>query len=100
MAKRPHIAFEGDLIACHLAASCTAEIKTKQGEREGKDEYGAWIDSSNGAGEIETDDNEYGYFCPSVLTFHFPPWIRITSPLIRVISTRLDHQIPRRFAFN
>jgi hypothetical protein len=41
-----------------LAASCTAEIKTKQGE--GEDEYRAWIDSSNGAGELETDDNEYG----------------------------------------
>ena len=61
MVKRPHIAFGGDLIACHLAASYTAEIKTKQGEREGKDEHRAWIDSSDGAGEIETDDNEYGY---------------------------------------
>jgi hypothetical protein len=34
-----------------LAASYTAEIKTKQGEGEGegKDEYKAWIDSSNRA---------------------------------------------------
>jgi hypothetical protein len=46
-----------------LTASYTAEIKTKQGEGkgEGKDEYNAWIDSSNGAGELETYDNEYGY---------------------------------------
>ena len=55
--KKPHIAFEQDLIACYLAASYTAETKTKQGE----DEYRAWIDSSNGAGELETNDDEYGY---------------------------------------
>jgi hypothetical protein len=57
--KKPHIAFEQDSIACYLAASCTAEIKTKQ-EGEG-DEYRAWIDSSNGAGELETNDDEYAY---------------------------------------
>ena len=56
--KRPHIAFEQDLIACYLAASYTSEIRTKQGE---EDEYRAWIDSSNGAGELETNDSEYGY---------------------------------------
>jgi hypothetical protein len=44
-----------------LAASCTAEIKTKQGEGEGEDEYRAWIDSSNGVGELETNDSQYGY---------------------------------------
>jgi hypothetical protein len=51
--KRPHIAFERDLVACYLATSYTAEIKTKQGEGEGegKDEYEAWIDSSDVAGE-------------------------------------------------
>jgi len=56
--KKPHIAFEQDLIACYLAASCTSEIKTKQGE---EDEYRAWIDSSNGAGKLETNDSEYAY---------------------------------------
>jgi hypothetical protein len=63
MVKRPHIAFERDLIACYLAVSYTAEIKTKQGEDEGEGENGsrAWIDSSNGAGELETNDDEYGY---------------------------------------
>jgi hypothetical protein len=55
--KKPHIAFEQDLIACYLAASYTSEIKTKSGV----DEYRAWIDSSNGAGELETNDSEYGY---------------------------------------
>ena len=60
MVKRPHIAFERDLIACYLAASCTAEIKTKQRDGEG-DESRAWIDSSNGAGELETNNDEYAY---------------------------------------
>jgi hypothetical protein len=57
--KKPHIAFENDLTACYLAASHTAEIKTKQGE--GQEESRAWIDSSNGTGELETNDNEYAY---------------------------------------
>jgi hypothetical protein len=56
-AKRPHIAFEQDLITSFLAASYTAEIKT----REGNDDYTAWIDSSNGVGELETNDHEYAY---------------------------------------
>jgi hypothetical protein len=58
--KKPHIVFEQDLIACYLAASYTAEIKTKQGEGE-RDESRAWIDSSNGAGELETNNDEYAY---------------------------------------
>jgi hypothetical protein len=56
--KKPHIAFERDLIACYMAASYTVEIRTKQEEGE---EYRAWIDSSNGAGELEANDDEYGY---------------------------------------
>jgi DNA-binding MarR family transcriptional regulator len=66
MIKRPHIAFERDLIACYSAASYTADIKTRQGEGEGegKDEYRAWIDSSNGTGELETNDDEYCYDYP------------------------------------
>ena len=52
MSARPHeiLNLERDLIACYLVASYTAEIKTKQGE--GKDEYKAWIDSSNRAGKL------------------------------------------------
>ncbi|CAN5509228.1 hypothetical protein BH18THE2_BH18THE2_27320 [soil metagenome] len=52
--KRPHFAFEYDLIAQFLATSNTAEIKT---EEEGK----AWIDSSNDIGELETNDPNYAY---------------------------------------
>jgi hypothetical protein len=44
-----------------LVASHTAEIKTKQCEGEGHEESRAWIDSSKGAGELETNDDEYGY---------------------------------------
>jgi DNA-binding MarR family transcriptional regulator len=55
--KRPHIAFEHDLIASSLAASYTSQIRT----REGNDEYTAWTDSSNGSGELETNDDEYAY---------------------------------------
>ena len=52
--KRPHIAFEEDLIAHFTAASHTAEIKTNEAGK-------AWIDSSNGLGEFETDDPGYAY---------------------------------------
>ena len=55
--KRPHLAFEYDLIASSLAASFTSQINT----RRGNDDYTAWIDSSNGAGELETNDYEYAY---------------------------------------
>jgi hypothetical protein len=55
--KRPHYAFEHDLIASSLAASYTSQIKT----REGNDDYKAWIDSSKGSGELETNDYEYAY---------------------------------------
>jgi hypothetical protein len=52
--KRPHIAFEEDLIALFTAASHTAEIKM---DEKGK----AWIDSSGGQGELETNDLDYAY---------------------------------------
>jgi DNA-binding MarR family transcriptional regulator len=55
--KRPHIAYEHDLIASYLAASYTSQIET----RKGNDDYAAWIDSSNGSGEFETDDPDYVY---------------------------------------
>jgi Winged helix-turn-helix DNA-binding len=55
--KRPHMAFEKDLIAFFIASSNTAEINTRKGE----DDYKAWIDSSNGAGELETNDPDYAY---------------------------------------
>jgi hypothetical protein len=51
--KRPHIAFEKDLIALFTAASHTAELKTETSR--------AWVDSSNGPGEFETDNIDYAY---------------------------------------
>jgi predicted transcriptional regulator len=52
--KRPHIAFEQDLIAFFIAASNTASIRQDSNEK-------AWIDSSNGTGELETDDPDYAF---------------------------------------
>jgi hypothetical protein len=57
--KRPHIAFEEDLIANLITTTHTAEIKTKEGEGEG--DYKAWVDSSNENGELETNDADYSY---------------------------------------
>ncbi|HKG90131.1 MAG TPA: hypothetical protein VKA95_17590 [Nitrososphaeraceae archaeon] len=54
LTKRPHIAFEEDLIALFTVASHTAEIKIDEASK-------AWIDSSNGSGEFETDNAAYAY---------------------------------------
>lgn len=64
--KRPHIAFEQDLIANFIASSHTAEIKTKEEKLELEEDLDedlrAWIDSSSsGAGELETNDADYTY---------------------------------------
>jgi hypothetical protein len=53
--KRPHLAFEGDLIALYLATFETATIKTKN------DKGKTWIDASHGVGELETNDPDYAY---------------------------------------
>jgi predicted transcriptional regulator len=55
LVKRPHLAFEGDLIAMYLATFQTAGINTEKG----KDK--AWIDASQGLGELETNDVDYAY---------------------------------------
>jgi DNA-binding MarR family transcriptional regulator len=55
LVKRPHLAFEGDLIALYLATFETASIKTKN------DKGRAWIDASHGVGELETNDPDYAY---------------------------------------
>jgi hypothetical protein len=58
LVKKPHLAFERDLIALYLATFQTAEISTVGGgRRKGK----AWIDSSKGSGELETNDINYAY---------------------------------------
>jgi DNA-binding MarR family transcriptional regulator len=59
--KRPHIAFEYDMIASFLAISQTAEINTGEEAEGAKEDLEAWIDSSNGTGEIETNDPDYVY---------------------------------------
>jgi predicted transcriptional regulator len=51
--KRPHLAFEDDLIALYLATFETASTNTC--DKKGK----AWIDASHGLGELETNDPEY-----------------------------------------
>ena len=53
LVKRPHMAFEHDVIALYLASFQTAEITTKGGK--------AWIDASKGNGELETNDINYTY---------------------------------------
>ena len=50
---RPHKAFEHDVIAMFLATFETAEVATEGGK--------AWIDSSTGNGELETNDSDYVY---------------------------------------
>jgi hypothetical protein len=64
MDKRPHFAFEEDLIAHFIATSHTAEIKTgdaNEPENDRYEDYKAWIDSSSGSGEFETNDYGYAY---------------------------------------
>jgi hypothetical protein len=53
--NRPHIAFEHDVIAMFLANFETAEVATEGGISK------AWIDSSTGNGELETNDPDYAY---------------------------------------
>ena len=59
LVKKPHLAFERDLIALYLSTFQTAEISTVGGGRRRKDK--AWIDSSKGSGELETNDVNYAY---------------------------------------
>lgn len=53
LSRRPHVAFENDIVAFFLAPLQIAEIGTNFGE--------AWIDSSKGFGELETNDAGYVY---------------------------------------
>ena len=59
LVKRPHFAFERNLIALYLATIQTEEISTSGGE--GGRKAKAWIDSSKGSGELETNDIDYAY---------------------------------------
>jgi hypothetical protein len=48
------MAFERDLIAMFLTHFQIAELSLQNGSK-------VWIDSSNGRGELETNDTEYAY---------------------------------------
>jgi hypothetical protein len=60
LTKRPHMAFEHDVIALYLATFQTAEITTTTTTTT-KGEGKAWFDASKGNGEIETNDANYAY---------------------------------------
>lgn len=75
--KRPHIAFEEDLIAFSIAVSYTAEVRTDETSR-------AWIDSSNGQGEFETDDSDYAY-----QYLIMPRTVQEIANLVSTISTQI-----------
>lgn len=55
LVKRPHLAFEDDLIALYLATFETASTDTA--DKKGK----VWIDASHRLGELETNDPEYTF---------------------------------------
>jgi hypothetical protein len=55
LTKKPHYAFERDLIALYLATFQTANVTSVRGESK------SWIDSSKGFGELETNDLDYTY---------------------------------------
>jgi hypothetical protein len=59
LVKKPHFAFERDLIALYLPTFQTAETITI--EEEGGRKEKAWIDSNKGSGELETNDINYAY---------------------------------------
>jgi hypothetical protein len=55
LVKRPHLAFERDLIALYLATfeTATTNIVNEKGK--------VWFDASHGMGELETNDPEYAF---------------------------------------
>ena len=82
--KRPHIAFEYDLIASSLAASYTSQIET----RKGNDDYIAWIDRSNGAGELETNNPDYAY-----LYLMMPKTVDEIADALRQINKYIGYEL-------
>jgi hypothetical protein len=61
LVKKPHLAFERDLIALYLASFQTAEITSIEGGEGRRRKDKVWIDSSKGSGELETNDVNYAY---------------------------------------
>ena len=63
LVKKPHMAFEYDMIALYIASFQTSEITTEKGK--------AWIDASKGKGEFETNDVNYAYKVPEDARKHY-----------------------------
>jgi hypothetical protein len=61
LVKKPHLAFERDLIGLYLATFQTTETTTIEEEEGRRRKDKAWIDSSKGSGELETNDVNYAY---------------------------------------
>jgi hypothetical protein len=55
LVRKPHLAFENDLIALYIATFETASTNTVY--KKGK----AWVDASHGLGELETNDPDYAF---------------------------------------
>lgn len=79
--KKPHLAFEADLIALYLATFETASLRTKN------DKGKAWIDASRGVGELETNDPDYAY---KILTM--PENVFDLSKDIKRIESKLSYK--------
>jgi hypothetical protein len=84
--RRPHFAFEEDLIANIIATSNTSEART------GEDDASAWIDSSNGNGELETNDTDYAYDY-----LMMPKTIREIADVVMKASKFLDAKYERHY---
>ena len=78
------------MVANFIATSNTAEIKTTEGEREG--DYKAWVDSSGGNGELETNDTDYAYDY-----LMMPKTIREIADVAMKASKFLDAEYERHY---
>lgn len=78
LAKKPHFAFENDLLARYIATYETVDVETRHGK--------AWIDSSNGSGEFETNDRRYSYLYLNLPIFVYEIR-RIVEDILTEIST-------------
>lgn len=80
--KKPHLAFESDLVSSYLASYERPSIKTSKGE--------IWIDESHGVGELETNDVDYAYkylIMPEIIMEIFHQTNQITKRLASPFST-------------
>jgi hypothetical protein len=78
LVKKPHFAFENDIIALYLATFQTAEMTAT------KENGKAWIDGSKGNGELETNDIAYAYDY-----LRMPLLVKDTAKTVAVMSKRI-----------